>query len=155
MTNIKEPSSPSPAPTTAPVRALSHWITFFHSTKGIYRHPSTEGVTIEHLDIDLRFIAIEEDEEPKKKSIRKSTFDGDDEPTTPMITHMPKQIQPIWLPSVCSLTLRGGEACQEDERMDILAEVLMAIRPVEVKWWGILLCSDLIGFVLLRPQKSS
>ncbi|KAK4684353.1 hypothetical protein P7C73_g5824, partial [Tremellales sp. Uapishka_1] len=98
-------------PTTARITALAHWNTFFHPTAGVFRCPSTAGASIEHLDIDLRFVAHEHGHETFAPA---STVD---------------------LPRVCILTLRGGEYVQEDEgRMDCLAEVLSSIHPVEVRW---------------------
>lgn len=100
----------SPAPTYARVASITHWQTFFHQTNGIFRYPSKEGETIEHLDIDLRYV----DHELTKEG----TGGG-----------------AIHLPLVCLWTLRGGEFVQDqDERMELLAEVLAAINPIEVRW---------------------
>ncbi|WVR09792.1 hypothetical protein IAU60_006868 [Kwoniella sp. DSM 27419] len=104
-------STPPPSPTYARVTSLSHWTTFFHPTEGTFRLPHDLGDTIQHLDVDLRF--VQQDTVP------------------------PAQVKalPIHLPSVCRLTLRGGEFVQDDEtRMDALSEVLMAINPIEVHW---------------------
>ncbi|KIR40608.1 hypothetical protein I307_05408 [Cryptococcus deuterogattii 99/473] len=104
----------SPAPTYAKIRALSHWATFFNQPDGLFRLPSTQGAAIQHLDIDLRFVADHQVE----------TVDPRLETDTP-----------IHLPNVCILTFRGGEYVQDDDlRMDTLAGVLLAINPVEVRW---------------------
>jgi hypothetical protein len=109
-------SSPLP-PNTARVASLSHWTRFFHPTEGIFRAPSYEGETIEHLDIDLRYVEHEYPA-PKARHAVDPALQG-----------------PISLPNVCKLTLRGGEYVQDsEERMDCLAEVLEAINPIEVRW---------------------
>ncbi|KAK8864496.1 hypothetical protein IAR55_001746 [Kwoniella newhampshirensis] len=108
-------SSPSPPPTLAKVTSLAHWTTFFHPTNGIFRHPSTQGETIEHLDIDLRFVNHEHD--------------------PPQNVHDVPNLPAIDLPRVCVLTLRGGEYVQDDDlKMDCLAEILLGINPIEVRW---------------------
>ncbi|WWD17197.1 hypothetical protein CI109_101635 [Kwoniella shandongensis] len=108
-------TSPSPSPTLAKVTSLADWSTFFHPTKGIFRNPFTEGETIEHLDIDLRFVDHEYD--------------------LPLDNHGLPNLPALNLPRVCVLTLRGGEYVQDDDlRIDCLAEVLLAINPVEVQW---------------------
>ncbi|KAL7421601.1 hypothetical protein Q5752_003370 [Cryptotrichosporon argae] len=95
-------------PTTARVASLAQWRHFFDPTAGVFRHPSTAGHSIEHLDIDLRFVEHADAVPP---------------------------IAQVDLPHVCKLTLRGGEFCQDDDdRMDTLAAVLFAINPVEVQW---------------------
>ncbi|OWZ81308.1 hypothetical protein C365_00280 [Cryptococcus neoformans Bt85] len=104
----------SPTPTYARIRSLSHWTTFFNQPDGLFRLPSTQGAAIQHLDIDLRFVADHQVE----------TVDPHLETDTP-----------IHLPNVCVLTFRGGEYVQDDDlRMDALAEVLLAVNPVEVRW---------------------
>ncbi|KIR67322.1 hypothetical protein I314_02540 [Cryptococcus bacillisporus CA1873] len=104
----------SPAPTYAKIRSLSHWATFFNQPDGLFRLPSTQGAAIQHLDIDLRFVADHQVE----------TVDPHLETDTP-----------IHLPNVCILTFRGGEYVQDDDlRMDALAEILLAVNPVEVRW---------------------
>ncbi|OCF33014.1 hypothetical protein I316_05352 [Kwoniella heveanensis BCC8398] len=110
-------SSPSPTPTYAKISSLSHWTTFFHPTSGIFRLSANQGESIEHLDIDLRFVEHEYDNSAAK-GLEELSFD-----------------RKINLPRVVKLTLRGGEYVQDDEtRMDALAEVLLAISPVEVHW---------------------
>ncbi|WVF71289.1 hypothetical protein IAT40_006092 [Kwoniella sp. CBS 6097] len=112
-------SSPAPTPTYARISSLSHWTTFFHPTSGIFRSPANQGESIEHLDIDLRFVEHEYDNSAASK--------GHDE----LLSFGHK----VNLPRVVVLTLRGGEYVQDDEtRMDALAEVLLAINPVEVHW---------------------
>ena len=102
---------PAPAPTFARVASLGQWANLFSPAQGVFRAPSTQGHTIEHLDIDIRFVPTD--------------YDAKD----------PSPAGDIDLPSVCVLTLRGGEYCQDsDERMDVLVEVLSAIKPVEVRW---------------------
>ncbi|WVQ72467.1 hypothetical protein IAR50_002019 [Cryptococcus sp. DSM 104548] len=104
----------SPAPTYARVASISHWNTFFSHDDGLFRLPSTQGATIEHLDIDLRYVG---DDELAKSGHR-----------------FLKSDQPVHIPKVCVLTLRGGEYVHDDDtRMDALAEVLLAINPVEVR----------------------
>ncbi|WVQ99578.1 hypothetical protein IAU59_006714 [Kwoniella sp. CBS 9459] len=111
-------SSPAPTPTYAKVSSLSHWTTFFHPASGIFRLPATQGESIEHLDIDLRFVEHEFDNSAAKGLLEELSFG-----------------QQVNLPRVVKLTLRGGEYVQDDEtRMDALAEVLLAINPVEVHW---------------------
>lgn len=109
-----QPNMSSPTPTYARIRSLSHWTTFFNQPDGLFRLPSTQGAAIQHLDIDLRFVADHQVE----------TVDPHLETDTP-----------IHLPNVCVLTFRGGEYVQDDDlRMDALAEVLLAVNPVEVRW---------------------
>ncbi|WWC89220.1 uncharacterized protein L201_004138 [Kwoniella dendrophila CBS 6074] len=104
--------------TYAKVLSLSQWITYFHPINGIFRSPSNEGKSIEHLDIDLRYVEHEYE-------ISKSLKQDQELPIN-------KEIN---LPRVVVLTLRGGEYVQDDEsRMESLAEVLSAINPVEVHW---------------------
>ena len=108
------------APTVARVDSLSQWAALFHPQTGVFRLPSTKGSTIQHLDIDIRF--VDADEEALVRTART--------PVTPRPT-----LQPIHLPNVCILTLRGAEHVHDsDERMEILAEVLRALKPVEVHW---------------------
>jgi len=110
---------PSPSPTFARVASVKHWDTLFHPKTGLLRLPNTEGKTIEHLDIDLRFI----------------NHDFDDDPKDHYHSLTPNAIAEVYLPSVSVLTLRGAEhVCDHDERMDALADVLLAIRPTEVRW---------------------
>lgn len=97
----------STPPNTVRVKSLSTWAHFFHPTTGIFRLPSAHGASIEHLEIDLRYV---------------------DE------SCLVADANVVFLPNVCRLTLRGGEYCQEDERMEALTEVLFAINPVEVHW---------------------
>jgi hypothetical protein len=118
---MSEPSSPL-APNTARVASLSHWARFFHPQDGIFRSPSDQGESIEHLDIDLRYVeheyvspTVSKDKDGKKIKLP-----------------LPGKVA---LPNVCRLTLRGGEYVQDsEERMDCLAEVLAAITPIEVRW---------------------
>nr|ODN97588.1 hypothetical protein L204_03006 [Cryptococcus depauperatus CBS 7855] len=94
-------------PNYAQVKSLTQWDAFFNPTDGLFRLPSTRGADVEHLDIDLRFV-------------------GDSDGLGG---------EPLHLPHVCILTLRGSEYVQEDDvRMDALAEVLLAVNPVEVRW---------------------
>ena len=96
------------SPNAARITTLSSWSQFF-SAQGQFRLPSTEGASVEHLDIDLRFI------------------DHD--------SHDGLSLNDVYLPNVAKLTLRGAEFCQDDDdRMDCLAEVFNAISPVEVQW---------------------
>ncbi|ODN94249.1 hypothetical protein L198_05105 [Cryptococcus wingfieldii CBS 7118] len=105
----------APAPTYARVASITHWNTFFSHDDGLFRLPSTQGATIEHLDIDLRYVG---DDELAKSGHR-----------------FLKSDQPVHIPKVCVLTLRGGEYVHDDDtRIDALAEVLLAINPVEVRW---------------------
>lgn len=47
----------------------------------------------------------------------------------------PHAMADVYLPNVAVITLRGAEHCHDhEERMDALAEVLLAIKPVEVRW---------------------
>ncbi len=108
-------TSPSRVPTTARVASLTQWSNLFHPARGVFRHPSTEGETIEHLDIDLRYIDHGSDSHDGSSSI--------------------STVEPISLPGVCRLILRGAEHVQDsDERIGCLSEVLDAINPVEVQW---------------------
>ncbi|EIW70384.1 hypothetical protein TREMEDRAFT_15540, partial [Tremella mesenterica DSM 1558] len=101
----------SPAPTYARVASLSQWSSLF-SPQGAFRAPSDQGNTIEHLDLDIRFV-----------------------PSSYEDIKQGEGIGPLVLPNVCILTLRGGEYCQDsDERMELLLEVLENVRPVEVRW---------------------
>ena len=110
----------APIPTVARVDSLSHWTNLFHPTTGAFRLPSTSGETIEHLDIDLRFVHCDFTDPSVKAK------DG-------KVTLLPTGA--VHLPKVCLLTLRGAEHCQDcDEAMDALAEVLGAIHPIEVRW---------------------
>jgi hypothetical protein len=103
-------------PTTARVASLTHWTHLFHQQTGTFRLPHTAGASIEHLDIDLRFVHFEE-QPPNKTSL------------------LPTQVEDVYLPNVMKLTLRGAEHVHDsEERMDCLAEVLCAINPVEVQW---------------------
>ena len=97
-------------PTTASVKSLAQWNMFFHPTHGGFRKAAQHGNTIHTLEIDLRYV----DESNIGKSNRGNT---------------------IYLPNVCTLILRGGEYCQDDEkRVDCLVEVLDAVNPVEFQW---------------------
>lgn len=108
-------SSPSPAPTIARVASTSQWANLFHPTEGVFRHPSTNGESIGHLDIDLRFVQYEPDSTDAPTDIR--------------------HVGPIYLPRVCRLSLRGAEYVQNsEERMGCLDEVFRAINPIEVQW---------------------
>ena len=98
-------------PTTASVKSLAQWNVFFHPTEGAFRKAAQQGNTIHTLEIDLRYV----DESNNGKSNRGNT---------------------IYLPNVCTLILRGGEYCHDDEkRVDCLVEVLDAVNPVEFQWW--------------------
>ena len=110
---------PSPAPTFARVASLRQWDTLFHPTAGLFRLPNTEGQTIHHLDIDLRFVNHEFDDDPKDH----------------FHSLAPNTVAEVYLPSVGVVTLRGAEhVCDHDERMDALADILLAIKPAEVRW---------------------
>ncbi|WVQ80820.1 hypothetical protein IAT38_002927 [Cryptococcus sp. DSM 104549] len=101
-------------PKHARISSLAHWTTFFHHTDGLFRLPSPEGEAIHHLDIDLRYVGDKDIPQDARH------LDSDRE---------------LFLPNVVKLTLRGGEYVQNDDvRMDCLAEVLLAIKPVEVRW---------------------
>ncbi|KAK6909983.1 hypothetical protein L486_00367 [Kwoniella mangroviensis CBS 10435] len=114
----------TPLPTYAKVLSLSQWITYFHPTEGIFRSPSDQGESIEHLDIDLRYV----EHDYHQPLITKPAKNNDE-------LLLPSGYKDINLPRVVVLTLRGGEYVQDDEsRMESLAEVLMAINPVEVHW---------------------
>ncbi|WWC94291.1 hypothetical protein V866_001133 [Kwoniella sp. B9012] len=114
----------TPLPTYAKVLSLSQWITYFHPTEGIFRSPSTQGESIEHLDIDLRYV----EHDYHQPLVTKPAKNNNE-------LLLPSGNQDIDLPRVVVLTLRGGEYVQDDEsRMESLAEVLMAINPVEVHW---------------------
>ncbi|WRT66474.1 uncharacterized protein IL334_003433 [Kwoniella shivajii] len=109
-------STDASIPTYAKVHSLNQWITYFHPTTGIFRSPSDKGESIEHLDIDLRY--VEHDYHLSQNVRNGEELIGD-----------------INLPRVVVLTMRGGEYVQDDEsRMESLAEVLAAINPVEVQW---------------------
>ncbi|WWC62089.1 uncharacterized protein I303_104679 [Kwoniella dejecticola CBS 10117] len=112
----------TPKATYAKVSSIAQWITYFHPTTGIFRSPSSDGESIEHLDIDLRYVEHEYQlPKPKKHG-------GEDEVELPLN-------KGINLPRVVVLTMRGGEYVQDDEsRMESLAEVLAAVNPVEVHW---------------------
>jgi len=104
--------STSPNPTYARTASLTQWQKFFNQTNGIFRYPSIAGETIEHLDIDLRYLDHEDE-----KSIKEV------------------EVGAVHLPLITVLTFRGGEYVQDhEERMDQIAEVLAAINPVEVRW---------------------
>jgi hypothetical protein len=108
---------PSLAPTFAKVASLQQWNTLFHPTTGLFRLPNTEGKTIQHLDIDLRFVNHEDDSKDHFHSL------------TPMAA------AEVYLPSVSVLTLRGAEhVCDHDQRMDAMADVFLAVKPTEVRW---------------------
>ena len=101
------------APTIARVASLTQWTRCFHPTEGAFRLPSSEGKTIEHLDLDLRFVQ-HEFEVPKEAH---------------------GLAQPLYLPHVCVLVLRGAEhVLDNEEMMECLSEVLLAVNPIEVKW---------------------
>lgn len=111
----------SSQPSFARVSSLTHWKTFFHPTSGLWRLPNTEGASITHLDIDLRYVDHEHDADHPK--------DG------PM-TMTPHAVSEVYLPNVVILTLRGAEHCHDvDERMDELADILLSIKPIEVRWY--------------------
>jgi len=98
------------AHTIASVKSLAGWNTYFHPITGSFRREAKQGASIHTLEIDLRYV----DESNIGKSNRGNT---------------------IYLPNVCTLILRGGEYCQDDEkRVDCLVEVLDAVNPVEFKW---------------------
>ena len=122
--------STSAGPTIARVDTLAHWSNLFHPTKGAFRSPSTDGATIEHLDIDLRFVHSnyndDDDEEPVANK---------DIPLSASAVSSTAQPGTIHLPKVCVLTLRGAEHCQDsDDAMEALLEVLLSLNPVEVRW---------------------
>lgn len=97
------------SPNVARVASLTSWSKFFHPTEGVFRLPSTAGASIEHLDIDLRFV------------LHHPEFMAD--------------CGEIYLPAVHKVTLRGGEYVQDsEERMECLSEVLCALNPMEVHW---------------------
>jgi hypothetical protein len=98
------------AHTTASVKSLADWNELFHPTTGSFRLAAKQGQEIYTLEIDLRAV----DESNIGKSNRGNT---------------------VFLPNVCTLILRGGEYCQDDEkRVDCLVEILDAVNPVEFKW---------------------
>lgn len=110
----------SSAPTVARVSSVAQWTNLFHPHDGVFRLPRTEGASIEHLDIDLRYI----DHETAIKS-------GSSTPSP----HNPMSGD-IYLPNVAVVTLRGAEHVHDhDGRMDALADVLLAMRPIEVRWY--------------------
>ena len=101
------------ATTIARVASLTQWTRYFHPTKGAFRLPSGEGETIEHLDLDLRFVQHEVENTKEAQGLA----------------------QPLHLPHVCVLVLRGAEHVLDSEKMmDCLSEVLLAVNPTEVKW---------------------
>ena len=113
------PNMSSSAPTVARVSSVGQWSNLFHPHNGVFRLPRTEGASIEHLDIDLRFVDHE-------TAIRSGT--STPSPNGPMSGD-------IYLPNVAVITLRGAEHVQDhDGRMDALADVLLATRPIEVRW---------------------
>ena len=108
---MQKSDHPGGPPTLARVSSLAHWATFFHPSTGVFRLPRTDGATIKHLDIDLRF--IDHELRPESGKVK-----GD-----------------VYLPHVCIITLRGAEhVCDSDDHMEALAEVLLAIKPMEVRW---------------------
>ncbi|WVW84027.1 hypothetical protein I302_106055 [Kwoniella bestiolae CBS 10118] len=114
----------APLPRYAKVLSIAQWISYFHPTEGIFRSPSTQGESIEHLDIDLRYV----EHDYHQPLITKPAKNNEE-------LLLPSGNKDINLPRVVVLTLRGGEYVQDDEsRMESLAEVLMAINPVEVHW---------------------
>jgi hypothetical protein len=130
-------------PTSAKVDSLTHWSKFFHPTNGIFRLPSTEGRSIEHLDIDLRFIDHEFDNLhgahhqafPKDLIKAQARANGVKKISLPAANVDSGTGGDIYLPNVVVLTLRGAEHVQDSEdRMDALAEVLLAFNPVEIRW---------------------
>lgn len=116
---------PSPAPpNVAIVNSLTDWTDFFHPVRGVFRHPSQAGESIEHLDIDLRFVQDEHED------ANGHLAPGQGGSSLGRMTHAP-----INLPHVGVLTLRGGEFVQDsDERMECLSEVLRSLKPIVVKW---------------------
>ena len=101
----------SSSPNLARITSLASWTKFFHPTTGIFRFPSEAGSTIDHLDIDLRFV----EHSPEMLDIQGCAQ--------------------IYLPGVSKVTLRGGEYVQDsEERMECLSEVLCALNPIEVQW---------------------
>ncbi|WWC70107.1 uncharacterized protein I206_104054 [Kwoniella pini CBS 10737] len=114
-------SGPTPRANYAKVSSIAQWLNYFHPITGIFRSSSIDGESIEHLDIDLRYVEHEY-QLPKAKKINEAEIE------------LPIN-KDINLPRVVVLTLRGGEYVQDDEsRMQSLAEVLAAISPVEVHW---------------------
>lgn len=89
----RDTMSESPQPTCARITTLAQWKHFFHPTTGVFRSPSTEGQTIEHLDIDLRYIDHEYDDTYPKDP---KAFQDQDRTPSPG----------IHLPLVSRLTLR-------------------------------------------------
>jgi len=109
----------SAPPTVARVSSVAQWTNLFHPQDGLFRLPRTAGASIEHLDIDLRFV----DHEPVIRT--GASTSSSVEPTS----------AEIYLPNVAVITLRGAEHVHDnDGRMDALTEVLLAIRPIEVRW---------------------
>jgi hypothetical protein len=99
---------PGLTPTIVRIKSLADWNNCFHPSTGTFRLPSQTGVSVHTLEIDLRYV----DETHWGKG------NGGNE---------------VYLPNVCSLILRGGEYCQDqDERVDCLTEVLSVINPIEV-----------------------
>lgn len=102
-------SGPPPPPTSARVTSISDWLHLFHNTRGQFRLPSLQGAELEQLDIDITHI----------------------EPQAPL-----PHKEPLHLPKVAVLTLRGGDLLDDDdERMEYLVEVMTAIKPQEVRWY--------------------
>ena len=128
----------SSAPTVARVTTLSQWSAFFHPVSGLFRLPRADGSTIEHLDIDLRYIdhdrghaESDPSDGPPSKDMLQAQAQADDVSDQWAIPH----VGDVYLPRVCVVTLRGAElVCDTEERMDCLAEVLLAINPMEVRW---------------------
>ena len=119
------------APTIARVDTLAHWTSLFHPTTGAFRLPSIDGATIEHLDIDLRYVHCNYESD---ESVANGTSKTKSIPLFASAAST-TQMGTIHLPRVCVLTLRGAEHCQDsDEAMDALSEVLLSINPVEVQW---------------------
>lgn len=88
----------------------------FHPQDGVFREPYAQGVFIEHLDIDVRFV----------------------EPTA---TH-DMTVLPVKMPNVVVVTLRAAQDEDNGERVKCLVETLEDLQPCEVRWQvGILLHS--------------
>ncbi|CAK9781163.1 hypothetical protein CC85DRAFT_299463 [Cutaneotrichosporon oleaginosum] len=101
-------SGPPPLPKNVKITSISEWQYYFNYNYGVFRAPANQGAELERLDIDITYV------EPQAPGASK---------------------EPLFLPKVAVLILRGGDMIDDDdERMDYLAEVLEAVRPLEFQW---------------------
>ncbi|BEI85526.1 hypothetical protein CcaverHIS002_0509270 [Cutaneotrichosporon cavernicola] len=101
-------SGPPPLPKNIKIKSISEWQYYFNYNYGVFRAPANQGAEVEDLDIDIAYV----------------------EAQTPGAAK-----EPLFLPKVTVLKLRGGDMIDDDdERMDYLAEVLEAVKPNEFHW---------------------